>query len=69
VVAGLGVSRTSRKGVASLYLPRDDFYAVIVRWTGHEEILYLERLRPGPTYMYRPDAGVSEGRTGVLLST
>ncbi len=69
VVAGLGVTRVRRKGMASLYLPRDDFYAVVVRWAGHEEILYLERLRPGPTYVYRPDAAVSEGRTGVLLST
>ena len=69
VVAGLGVSQTSRQGKVSFYLPRDDFYAVVVRWVGHEEILYLERLSPGLTYVYRPDISVSEGRTGVLHGT
>ncbi len=54
VVAGVGRSRTNRQGYALFYVPVTIFFAVIVRYEGHEEILYEERLTSGETYVYRP---------------
>ena len=66
VVAGLGSYRTNRRGYARLYIPQPDDYAVVIRFRGHEELLYMERISPGETYVYRPDSEVSSGRYGVL---
>ena len=65
-VAGWGRYRTNRDGYARFYLPRDDIYALVVRHDGGEEVLYEEQLAPGKTYVYRPDAGSTEGRIFVL---
>jgi hypothetical protein len=54
VVAGVGRSRTNKQGYARFYVPNEYFYAVIVRYDDHEEVLYLEKLTPGATYVYRP---------------
>ena len=54
VVAGVGRSRTNKQGYAKFYVPDEYFYAVIVRYDGHEELLYAELLTPGGTYVYRP---------------
>ena len=54
VVAGVGRSRTNKQGYARFYVPDEYYYAVIVRYDGHEEVLYLEVLTPGGTYVYRP---------------
>ncbi len=39
VVAGLGRYRTNEQGYAKFYLPRDDWYALIIRYGDHEEVL------------------------------
>ena len=40
-------------------MPEEFYYAVIVRYGNHEEVLYSEVLTPGGTYVYRPGPEVS----------
>ena len=53
-VAGLGTSRSNKHGVVKLYVPREDHYAMVVRFSGHEGVLYVERVTPATRYTYRP---------------
>ncbi len=53
-VAGLGTARANRRGVARLYIPRRDVYALVVRYDGHKGLLFVERMEPGRSYTYRP---------------
>jgi len=66
VVAGLGRSKTNGRGYARFFLPREEFYAILVRHGGHQEVLYMERLAPGGSYVYSPDPSKTEGRVSVL---
>ena len=53
-VAGLGRSKTDRHGMARFYIPHEATYAVVIRYKGHEEVLYLEWLIPNTNYIYHP---------------
>ena len=66
VVAGLSRSETNKRGYARFYLPCDDWYAIVIRYGNHEEVLYEEKMAPGATYVYRPDLSSAFGRLGVL---
>lgn len=66
LVIGLGSYRTNRRGYARLYIPQSDDHALVIRFGDHEELLYMERVSPGETYVYRPDPEVTSGRYGVL---
>jgi hypothetical protein len=66
VIAGLNKSKTNRQGYASFYLPRDEFYALIIRYRDHEEVLYQETMAPGAVYVYRPDTAEAAGRVRAL---
>ena len=55
VVTGLNRSRTNKQGYATFYLPLDYYYALIIRFGDHEEVLYEEMMGPGQTYLYRAD--------------
>ncbi len=68
VVVGLGRSRTNRQGYTRFYLPYEDFYALVIRFDKHEEILYEEKITPAKAYVYRPDPQVTSGRYFVLSS-
>ena len=52
-VAGLGISRTNKQGIARLYIPIIDSYALVIRFDAQKYILYMERLRPGQSYVYK----------------
>jgi len=66
VVTGLSQSKTNKQGYARFYLPCDDYYALVIRYGNHEEVLYEEKMTPGVTYVYRPDPLSASGRLGVL---
>ena len=65
-IAGQARSKTDNEGYAKFYLPADDFYALVIRHDRHEEILYVEKMIPGRTYVYRPDPQSTSGRLSVL---
>lgn len=68
VVAGLGRSTTDARGYARFYLPRDEYYAVVVSYGSHREVLYMEPMAPGSRYVYRPDPEVRAGRVTALTA-
>jgi hypothetical protein len=66
MVTGLGSYRTNEQGYAIIGLPRGDWYALIIRYGGHEEVLYQEKLAKGESYVYNPDPLSVSGRLCVL---
>ena len=54
MVAGLGRSKANRQGVARFYVPHKAYYAMVIRYKEHQEVLYEEILAPRTTYIYRP---------------
>lgn len=66
VIAGINRSRTNNQGYARFYLPCDDFYAVVISYDNHEEVLYEEKMKPGGSYLYKPDPLSASGRLSVL---
>ena len=66
MTVGLSRTKTNKQGYARLYLPADDFYALLIKYGNHEELLYEEPMTPGGTYVYRPDPLSAAGRKGVL---
>ena len=53
-LAGLGITRAGRRGVVRLYVPRVDHYSLVVRFNDHEGVLYVEKVQPSTSYVYRP---------------
>ena len=53
-VVGVGETAANGQGLARFPVPAEDYYAVTVAYPGHGEVLYMEMLRPGATYVYRP---------------
>ena len=66
MVAGLGSYQTNEQGYATIDMPRDDWYALIIRYGDHEEVLYQEKLARGESYVYNPNPLVASGRLCVL---
>jgi hypothetical protein len=66
-VIGLGEALTDDNGYVELGLPNKTFYAVVIKFGDHEEILYQELLDPGLSYVYTPDAAKNNGRFMVLI--
>ena len=54
IVAGIGRTTTDAQGLARFFVPDEAYYAVVVAYPGHSEILYDEALTPGASYTYRP---------------
>jgi hypothetical protein len=65
-VVGLGDANSDDNGYVEFGLPYKDFYAVVIKFDDHEEILYQELLSPGASYTYTPDASITNGRCMVL---
>jgi len=53
LLAGIGISRTNRKGIARLSIPLLDSYALVIRYGTQKYILYMERIGPGQSYIYK----------------
>lgn len=71
VLVGGGRSRTDGNGYAEIILPGADWYALIIRYQEHEQVLYMEKLEPDRSYVYRADSaskavGHSSGAVGTL---
>jgi len=64
VLVGSGRSRTDQAGYAELLLHGPDWCSLIIRYPGHEQVLYMEEMEPGKTYVYRADAA-SKAASGV----
>ena len=65
-VVGLGEALTDDDGYVEFTLPYKDFYALVIKFDDHEEILYQELLSPGASYVYTPDPATNNGRCMVL---
>jgi len=70
-LVGAGRATTDANGYTELVLPGPDWYALVIRFAGHEQVLYMEELEPGGAYVYRADAAVravaaAGGTTGTL---
>jgi hypothetical protein len=71
VLVGGGRSRTDNNGYAEVTLPAPDCYALTIKYPGHEQVLYMEDLEPGRTYVYKADAALTaathaSGSVGTL---
>ena len=74
LVAG-GRSTTDVKGYAEIILPGLDWYALIIKYPGHKQVLYMEELEPGKSYVYKTgaasnvatDSQVAIGTVGNVL--
>ena len=67
-ITGVGRSRTNEFGYTKFNLPCDDWYALVIKYDDHEEVLYQEKMIQGQTYIYRPDPSTVTGRFCVLYT-
>ena len=73
VLVGGGTSFTNKQGYAQIILPGLNYYALIIRYPGHEQVLYEEEIGPDNNYVYRGDAvsqliGSASGEIGTLAN-
>ena len=66
MVAGLGSYQTNEQGYAIINVPRGDWYALIIKYGDHEEVLYQEKLAKGESYVYNTNPSTASGRLCVL---
>ena len=66
-IVAVGSYRTDKFGYANFYLPKDDWYALVIKHDAHEEVLYQEKMSPGETYVYQPDHSAGSGRLCALF--
>ena len=66
MVAGLGSYQTNEQGYAIIDVPRGDWYALIIKYGDHEEVLYQEKLAKGESYVYNTNPSTASGRLCVL---
>ncbi len=65
-VVGLAEASTNDDGYVEFGLPYKDFYALVIKFDDHEEILYQELMSPGGAYVYTPDPATNHGRLMAL---
>jgi len=56
VLVGGRRSNTDGQGYAEVILPGPDWYALAIKYPGHEQVLYMEEMEPDKAYVYRADA-------------
>ncbi len=65
-IAGVGRFRTNKLGYTKFNLPCDDWYALVIKYDKHEEVLYQEKMIRGQAYIYKRDPSSESGRYCVL---
>ena len=55
-LVGGGRFKCDHYGYAQVILPGPSWCALVIRYPGHEQILYMEELEPDKTYVYRADS-------------
>ncbi len=65
-IVGLADASTNDDVYVEFRLPYKDFYALVIKFDDHEEILYQELMSPGASYVYTPDPSINNGRLMVL---
>ena len=68
VLSGLHKSSTNKDGYVFFRLPEEASYVVAVQLGDIKEILYLENLKPGVEYLYKPDRNNLAGRAYALIA-
>ncbi len=53
-VVGLGTFRANKQGIVKLHVPCNFWYALIIKFSGHERTLFVEKVRLAGKYIYRP---------------
>ncbi len=53
-VEGLGTLRVNKQCIIKLHIPSDFWYALSIKFNGHERILFVEEVKPTRKYIYRP---------------
>ena len=74
-LVGGQTSSLDLQGLAELKIPQSDWYSLVVTYGKSEDVLYMEQLTPGKTYVYATDAmqkaaeeiGETAGTLGNLL--
>ncbi|MFC1953686.1 LicD family protein, partial [Chloroflexota bacterium] len=66
-VAGLSHAMTDKKGYAKIFIPYEYIYSLIIRYDGHEEVLYEENICPRKSYVYKADTQIKSGRIFILI--
>jgi hypothetical protein len=66
VIAGVGRWRTNRGGYARFFVSQANYHALVIKYDGHEEVLYEEKIERGRNYVYRPDSSSTAGRIMAL---
>ena len=75
-LVGGATSSTDAQGYAEVTIPGTYWFALMIRYPGHEEVLYMEELEPGGRFVYRAgsmasarsSAGGETGTIGNLLT-
>ena len=67
-IAAVGNYLTDEFGYAEFHLPKDDWYALVIKHNNHEEVLYQEKMATGTTYTYKQDPSTVSGRLCTLSS-
>ena len=65
--SGLHRAKTNGSGFVYFKLPVTAGYVLSVKVGDQSEILYLENLKPGVDYVYRPDPEIHSGRADALV--
>jgi len=66
MVVGVGKTKTDERGCTNLFIHNDFQYALTIQYRNHKELLYIENLTPGTSYIYRADPSSNSGRAFVL---
>ena len=53
-VVGLGTFRANKQGIVKLHVPSDFWYALTIKFSGHERTLFVEKVTPARKYIYKP---------------